>query len=533
MRTADHIGRIGALAAALGIGNVRRNATRATAAIAAALVVTAAVTAAPAPASSSDVPVPDKTALLMGGTSIPTWHDTDVEVIMSQFIAPTHPDQTIEPVALTTPSEGWPTSGIIRLGGFLQGPASIFGPGGAAWPDEPWWKLTGLFDLTYDQSTLAGVADLEDAMAAHGNDNLVIYGYSQGAMVANREKQRLAELYPDKNTAPDIDFVLSGDPNLPNGGLLARFPGLYVPIGFTFNGPEPTDTPFDTFVTIRQYDLLADFPLYPLNVVALVNVVMGGVYVHVYPFDVSLASDATTSPSTVTRHGDTTYYFFETQDLPLFAPLRQVGVPEPVIDIFEPFFRVLVELGYDRTIEPGVPTPARLFPTHLDPVKVATDLVGAVGEGVNNALSLGGSPAPSSSPASARTAPESGNVARTYSFEPAETRIKPTESTEITQKASDDVSSEVAVQQDTVEGAPTPTEDPESSVRPKMKNFASTLTDRPNSFIRSTVQKLIGRQTDGVPRRTSRWMSADRSGEAAATAPAGSSEDNSPGDADS
>ena len=68
----------------------------------------------------------------------------------------------------------------------------------------------------------------------------------------------------------------------------------------------------------------------------------------------------------------------------MFGPLRTLGVPEPLIDVVEPFFRVLVELGYDRSIPPWEPTPARLIPT-LDPVKVAADLVNAIGEGINNA----------------------------------------------------------------------------------------------------------------------------------------------------
>ena len=178
-------------------------------------------------------------------------------------------------------------------------------------------------------------------------------------MVANREKRKLAEQYPGPE-APDIDFVLGGDPNLPNGGLLARFPGLYIPIlDFSFNGPEPTDTQFDTTVITQQYDLFADFPLYPLNFIADVNALLGFIYVHLYPFDVSLADPSTPLPDT---HGNTDYYFFETQDLPLFGPLRTLGVPEAVIDVFEPFFRVLVELGYDRTIAPWEPTPARLIP---------------------------------------------------------------------------------------------------------------------------------------------------------------------------
>ena len=186
--------------------------------------------------------------------------------------------------------------------------------------------------------------------------------------------------------------MLSEDPNLPNGGILARFPGLYIPIlGISFNGAEPTNTPFHTVVITRQYDGLADFPLYPLNLVADLNAVLGVVYRHLYPFDVSLAPGPSTSTPVPDTHGDTSYYFFETQDLPLFAPLRTLGVPESVIDVVEPFFRVIVELGYDRSIPPSEPTPARLIPT-LNPGKVATDLVNAIGEGINNALALVGAP---------------------------------------------------------------------------------------------------------------------------------------------
>ncbi len=34
---------------------------------------------------------------------------------------------------------------------------------------------------------------------------------------------------------------------------------------------------------------MADFPLYPLNGISLLNAVLGFFYVHTYPFDVSLA----------------------------------------------------------------------------------------------------------------------------------------------------------------------------------------------------------------------------------------------------
>jgi hypothetical protein len=55
----------------------------------------------------------DSTALLVCGAGCPTFHDADVAVIMNQFITPTHPGQTITPVAVTTPSEFWPITGLF------------------------------------------------------------------------------------------------------------------------------------------------------------------------------------------------------------------------------------------------------------------------------------------------------------------------------------------------------------------------------------------------------------------------------------
>jgi hypothetical protein len=113
MGTAKDIGRIGALAIALGTGNVRRNATRLTVSVGAvALVVSATVMAAPASTESPGVKLAaDSTALILCGTTCPTADDFLVESAMNQFIKPTHPNQTITPVAVTTPEEAWPITG--------------------------------------------------------------------------------------------------------------------------------------------------------------------------------------------------------------------------------------------------------------------------------------------------------------------------------------------------------------------------------------------------------------------------------------
>ncbi|MBI3225901.1 MAG: PE-PPE domain-containing protein [Mycolicibacterium cosmeticum] len=375
---------------------VLRGATRITVS-----VVTAALLVAAPDVSGAPVTVPpvvrltaDSTVLALCGATCPTWRPADLGLIMDQFVTPTHPTlpgDKVTTVAVTAPGELWPLTGLARL--LLSGAADprLAGPGGGAWPDEPWWKLSGLFDLTANQSLRAGAAALEKAMLANPSEQQVIYGYSQGAGVANVVKRRLAAQYPG-STAPDVDFVLGGDPNLPNGGLMTRFWGAYIPIlDFPFNGPTKTDTEFDTVEINRQYDGFADFPLYPLNLVATLNAIIGIAYVHGWPFDVSLPSNPTDSPAYQGKHGDTSYYFFESQDLPLFAPLRALGVPEKLIDVVEPVFRVLVELGYDRTIPAWQPTPARLIPK-LNPVTVARDLMVAIGQGINNALVLVGLP---------------------------------------------------------------------------------------------------------------------------------------------
>ena len=387
MGNARHIGRVGAMAVALGVGF----------AVAATPAVGYAEPTDSVTCQSADAAEPDTTALILGGTTVPTPDAAYVDTVRDHFIAPTHPGR-INYCAVTAPMEFWPITGAGRLVWLVLGPPSVWGLDGPGWPDEPLWKLSGLFDLTFGQSLDAGVVDLEDAMDKHPSGHLVIYGYSQGAIIANLEKQRLDEQYPVGTTAPDIDFVLSGDLNVPNGGLSARFPGLYIPIvNVPLNGPEPTDTQFDTVVITRQYDGLADFPLYPLNVISLLNAVLGIVYTHPRDLEVSLA-DPTTSPPIKRQHGDTDYYFFETEDLPLFAPLRTLGVPEQLIDVVEPFFKVIVELGYDRSIPPWEPTPARLIPP-LHPATVAADLLAAIGEGIKNAAALFGSPLPLRSPA--------------------------------------------------------------------------------------------------------------------------------------
>ncbi|MDT5366936.1 MAG: hypothetical protein QOC62_1367 [Mycobacterium sp.] len=103
-----------------------------------------------------------------------------------------------------------------------------------------------------------------------------MYGYSQSATVATVatvEKRFLAQ-----NPVPGttVGFNLIANPNRPDGGILERFAGLYIPIvGVTFNGATPTDTGMPTVDVAREYDGWADFPTNPLNPLADVKAGLG------------------------------------------------------------------------------------------------------------------------------------------------------------------------------------------------------------------------------------------------------------------
>ncbi len=229
-------------------------------------------------------------------------------------------------------------------------------------------------------------------------------------------------------------------------------------------------------------------------------------------------------------------------------------VDELVIDVVEPFFRVLVELGYDRSIDPWAPTPARLIPTNLDPAEVVTDLVNAIGEGATNAAAPFGAPAPSSSSTDAddaalaqvSAAPETGIAgisAKAGSPEPQGDLTESTEPDEVK------VSNEGSVQQDAVETS-TDGAKFEPSVDERKPSARNSAVNQPQLFGRPTSQKLVDRGLApwrtgnvAVPRKNP-WGTIEGDGKSAAearstlttagsSAAADSADSTSPDDADS
>ena len=71
------------------------------------------------------------------------------------------------------------------------------------------------------------------------------------------------------------------------------------------------------------------------------------------------------------------------------TPAALMPIVKPLVDLISPAYRVLADLGYDWSGDPSVPTPLSILPFNplQNWVKVGVDLAGAIGQGVQAALS--------------------------------------------------------------------------------------------------------------------------------------------------
>ncbi len=264
---------------------------------------------------------------------------------------------------------------------------------------EQLWPVTGWDDLQYDKSIAIGQEILHSAilaqLAATPSDTVVVYGSSQSADIITLEKRLLAD--QPESVKDRVVFVVTANPNRPNGGLLQRFAPFTIPdMGFTFNGATPTDTGIQTIDIVFQYDAAADFPRYPLNIFTLANIVAGAAIHSSYVGSLNGYTEeelqqAINDPANRQTYGDTVYVTIPAKSLPLADLIRAWGTATgstatttPLADLLEPTLRVLVDLGYDRTTPYGEPTQVGVFPT-IEPIKLANDLIKAAQEGIEAA----------------------------------------------------------------------------------------------------------------------------------------------------
>ncbi len=291
-------------------------------------------------------------ALIMGGTSNPVPDFQYLLNINANYIQPLFPGASFQ--GLFTPEQFWPVTPLLG-------------------------------NETFGTSVAQGVALLDAGIKAQlaAGSKVVVFGYSQSATVANNEINNLlslpAALQPDPSK---LSFVLIGDPNNPDGGLLSRFPGFYIPfLNVDFNGATPPNSPYPTWIYTAQYDGIADAPQYPLNVLSDVNALLGYFFVHsTYPtLTATQIANAVALPTSPNYTGATHYNMIMTQDLPLVEAIRLIPYAgPPLADIIEPDLRVLCDLGYGNLTTgfdyANIATPASLFSMPNLPV-VADDLL--------------------------------------------------------------------------------------------------------------------------------------------------------------
>jgi hypothetical protein len=339
---------------------------RTTAALpAGAIAVAFAVGIAPAaPASAADSDT--DTALIMGPSGVPIPPQSYVDAADKLYLVP-NGYSAYTPQALTTPEQFYPVTGVNSL------------------PSDP--------------SITQGVTILNNAIdqqIASGN-RVVVFGYSQSSVVASQEMAQLAS--SSNPPSPDqLSFVLVGDEDNPNGGIITRFeiPGapLSLPsLGETFNDAPTASNTYPTAVYAQEYDGFADFPEYPVDILSDLNAYVGVFtqhfgYADLTPQQISSAIALPTTGNTTTQ-----YYMIPTADLPLLDPVRLLPIiGDPLADLLQPDLSVLVNLGYGSITNgwsPGpanVLTPFGLLPTNINPADVLIALANGIPQGVTNAL---------------------------------------------------------------------------------------------------------------------------------------------------
>lgn len=326
-------------------------------------------------------------------------------------------------VALVVPGTGTPDAN--QVGGYLENARDRFiNPSGedvctgdgcltgvnypaSFWPIPlPGW-CPGLTCDTWNASVGKGVEHLVSAVGeAPDTGEIVIFGYSQGGAVVSRAMYLIPEKERDR-----IHVVTIGNINNPQG-LWSRLSFLpYVPgLNISFGPQLPTNNGIKSTNYTFEYDPVGDAPLYWGNPLAVLNALAGFEYVHGYYLDPTQKSpdstlpygyDPATFPEVIAdlpgrTYGDATFVLIPHRGpLPLFLPFVDLGQQtgtsqfiDPLVRLLNPVTKVLVDLGYDRTANPGIPRYLSILPLNplaVNPVDLTVRIVRAIGQGIYDA----------------------------------------------------------------------------------------------------------------------------------------------------
>ncbi len=232
-------------------------------------------------------------------------------------------------------------------------------------------------------------------------DNFIVFGYSQSAVVASLVKNDIIEDGDTDLDGTEIDLV--SNPMRSNGGILGRgIQGLTIPIiGITFYGPTQNSCsgrvcdPNDAFVTpttdtAQQYDILGGDAPARLDPLAFANSIAAYALLHGNMPNRSIALGPGGVPADhevvyQDTYGDTTYYMVTAPRLPILLLATQAGVPGPVLAIPDALMRVWIEDKYRRDLSPGEHVQFQLSPIG-NPINLVGNMLGAIPVGIDDTV---------------------------------------------------------------------------------------------------------------------------------------------------
>ncbi|MFC7673185.1 PE-PPE domain-containing protein [Mycolicibacterium sp. GCM10028919] len=292
------------------------------------------------------------------------------------------------------------------------------------WPLKilPTWCRSGpdgcdKWDVSVDKGVLGLSTALDAAFATPGTPgvrDIVVFGYSQGGDVVSTTLNGYG--LTDEQKAR-LDVITIGGIENPDGGLWQRLGFLrYIPIlDLTFGPPMPVDPNIKTTTFGFEYDPVVYAPRYWGNPFAMLNAFAAFDNVHgeylspngngptdTLPYGYT---PATLAPHLVCTEGvncrkdqyGNEYIMIPATSLPIMnlvmslTPGALKPLVKPIVDLISPAYKVLADLGYDWSGNPGTPTPLSILP--FNPFQnwgaVGVKLVAAVIQGIQDAINGG------------------------------------------------------------------------------------------------------------------------------------------------
>lgn len=331
---------------------------------------------------------------IMGPSGVPIPGDAYAETVMNYYVLPNSKQTDITTQLVYTPEGAYPVTGIKVL------PLTISAQQG--------------------QTILENTIQTLQPGPQPGSIPINIFGFSQSAVISSLLQR---DLTSQLGLLPGVDrsqmtYVTVGQEMNPNGGWFARFPGLNVAsLGEYFFGSTPENA-FPTTNYSLEYDGFADSPRYPLNFLADLNAAMGILLVHTNyanpkyfantygtqlgSYDPTMGNfgpgiacnEGSVSCTALPTTSDTQkYYFIQTPNLPLLAPVRAIPIiGKPLAALVQPVLKVIVNLGYGdpahgftSATQPmaNVALPFQLFP-RVAPREVFQQLAAGVKQGIHD-----------------------------------------------------------------------------------------------------------------------------------------------------